>query len=232
MLEILPASTRGLTQIGWLNSAHSFSFGSYRDPRRMGFRGLRVINDDRVAPGGGFAPHGHRDMEILSYVVEGVLAHKDSLGNGSQIVPGDVQVMSAGTGITHSEFNGSRAQPVRFLQIWIPPAKAGLTPRYDQRNFPASQRQGRLVRVAGPKGEDDAVEIHQDVHLYAGLLAPGEGVDFTLAPGRHAWIQIVRGSVTVEGQTLSEGDGLAASDVRSLRIEGVSDAEILAFDLN
>lgn len=231
MLQTVAAASRGRTRISWLDSAHTFSFGNYRDPRRMGFRALRVLNDDRVAAGGGFAPHSHRDMEIVSYVVQGALEHKDSLGNGGRIVPGDVQRMSAGTGITHSEFNGSKTEPVRFLQIWIPPYRAGLSPGYEQRHFPEADRRGRLRLVASPDGQEDSLTLQQDVRLYAGLLDGEERASFSLAPGRHAWVQVIRGRLVVNGQPLSEGDGLALSEEASVDLGSAEDAEVLVFDL-
>ena len=231
MLQTVPAASRGRTRISWLDSAHTFSFGHYHDPRRMGFRVLRVVNDDVVAPGGGFATHGHRDMEILSYVVDGALEHKDSLGTGSRIVPGDLQRMSAGTGIQPSEFNGSRTAPVRFLQIWIPPSRRGLTPSYDQRHFPEAERRGRLRLVASPDGAEGSLTIHQDARVYAALLDGEERAELALAPGRHAWVQVVRGSLVANGLALGEGDGLALSEEAVLSLTGARGAELLVFDL-
>jgi len=231
MQQTLLAGTRGRTRISWLDSAHSFSFGNYHDPARMGFRVLRVVNDDRVAPAGGFAPHSHRDMEIISYVVDGSLEHKDSLGNGSRIVPGDVQRMSAGTGITHSEFNGSKTEPVRFLQIWIPPSRRGLQPSYAQKNYPVAERTGRLRLVISPDGADGSLQIHQDARLYAGLLDGEQVAALELAPGRHAWVQVVRGKITANGAALSEGDGLALVDEPRVQLSGGQNAEVLVFDM-
>ena len=231
MQQTLLAGTRGRTRISWLDSAHSFSFGNYHDPARMGFRVLRVVNDDRVAPAGGFAPHSHRDMEIISYVVDGSLEHKDSLGNGSRIVPGDVQRMSAGTGITHSEFNGSKTEPVRFLQIWIPPSQRGLQPSYAQKNYPVAERTGRLRLVISPDGADGSLQIHQDARLYAGLLDGEQVAALELAPGRHAWVQVVRGKITANGAALSEGDGLALVDEPRVQLSGGQNAEVLVFDM-
>ena len=231
MMQLLPASARGLTQISWLKSAHSFSFGSYHNPAAMGFRVLRVVNDDRVAPRGGFQPHSHRDMEIISYVVEGALAHKDSLGTGSRIVPGDVQRMSAGTGITHSEFNGSDTEPVRFLQIWIPPHTRSLPPSYAQAHFPAAERQGRLRLVVSPDGAEGSITIQQDARLYAGLLDGEESARLEIPPGRHAWVQVVRGQLSVGGQALREGDGLAGRAEAELLLTAGKNAEVLVFDL-
>ncbi len=231
MLQTVPAITRGRTRISWLDSAHTFSFGGYHDATRMGFRVLRVLNDDRVAAGGGFGTHGHRDMEILSYVVSGALEHKDSIGTSGRIVPGDVQRMSAGSGIQHSEQNGSRSEPVRFLQIWIPPSTRGLPPSYEQRHFPEAERRGALRLVASPDGANGSVLIHQDVRLYAGLLSGDEEASLALAPGRHAWVQVVRGRVSANGQSLGEGDGLALSEEPALTLTGGQDAEVLVFDL-
>lgn len=231
MLQAIKANTRGRTRISWLDSAHTFSFGEYYDPLRMGFRTLRVVNDDRVAPGGGFATHGHRDMEIISYVVSGALEHKDSLGTGSRIVPGDVQRMSAGSGIRHSEFNGSRTEPVRFLQIWIPPSQRGLAPSYEQKHFPEAERRGRLRLVASPDGAEGSITIHQDARLYAALLDGEERASLALAPGRHAFVQVVRGAVVANGVALAEGDGLAISEEAELSLQGAREVELLVFDL-
>jgi redox-sensitive bicupin YhaK (pirin superfamily) len=231
MIDIIKAASRGRTHIDWLDSRHSFSFGEYRDHARMGFRKLRVINDDRVAPGGGFPTHGHRDMEILTYVLDGALEHKDSLGTGSVIRPGDVQIMSAGTGIRHSEFNHSRAEAVRFLQIWMIPAREGLAPRYDQRAFAAAEREGRLRLVGARDGREGAVVIHQDIDLHVADLAPGASVEHALAPGRHAFVQVARGALDLDGHALVEGDGAAISDSRVIRLTSVEQAEVLLFDL-
>lgn len=231
MLQAIKANTRGRTRISWLDSAHTFSFGEYYDPLRMGFRTLRVVNDDRVAPGGGFATHGHRDMEIISYVVSGALEHKDSLGTGSRIVPGDVQRMSAGSGIRHSEFNGSKTEPVRFLQIWIPPSQRGLAPSYEQKHFAEAERRGRLRLVASPDGAEGSITIHQDARLYAALLDGEERASLALPPGRHAFVQVVRGAVVANGVALAEGDGLAISEEAELSLQGAREAELLVFDL-
>ncbi len=231
MLQLHPASTRGRTRISWLDSAHSFSFGEFYKPDQMGFRVLRVVNDDRVAAGGGFGTHGHKDMEIISYVVSGALEHKDSIGTGSVIVPGDVQRMSAGSGIRHSEFNSSREAPVRFLQIWIPPATRGIEPSYEQRHFDEASRRGTLRLVASPDGAEGSVLIHQDARLYAGLLDGAETASLTLDKGRYAWVQVVRGVVNVNGQRMVEGDGLAVAEVEVLSLSGGEDAELLVFDL-
>jgi redox-sensitive bicupin YhaK (pirin superfamily) len=231
MLTIRKAEDRGHFDFGWLDTRHTFSFGEYHDPRHMGFRALRVINEDVVRGGAGFGTHPHRDMEIVTYVLAGELAHKDSMGNGSVIRPDDVQRMSAGTGVTHSEHNGSSSVPVHLLQIWILPAATGTPPSYEQRAFPASEKRGRFRLVGAPDGRDDAVTIHQDVALYATLLAPGEAVQHALAPGRHAWVQVVRGRVAVNGHELAAGDGAALSDEPALTLKAVDASELLLFDL-
>jgi redox-sensitive bicupin YhaK (pirin superfamily) len=231
MIAVRPAGERGIANLGWLDSRHTFSFGHYYDPKHMGFGPLRVINEDRVRPGGGFDTHGHRDMEIISYVLEGALEHKDSIGTGSVIRPGDVQRMTAGSGIRHSEFNPSASDPVHFLQIWLMPDEEGLTPSYEQKTFADGEKRGRLRLVASRDGRDGSVRIHQDVSLYNGLLAPGNHVEHTLAPGRHAWLQIVKGTVEVAGNVLHAGDGLAASDQAELAITAKDPAEVLLFDL-
>lgn len=232
MMTLRPARERGHFDHGWLDTSHSFSFASYYDPEHMGFRSLRVINDDRVAAGAGFGSHPHRDMEIITYVVEGALAHNDSLGNGSAIFPGDVQRMSAGTGVVHSEYNNSKTEPVHFLQIWIVPEQKGIVPGYEQRTFLDDEKRGQLRLVASPDGRDESLTIHQDVSLHAAVLAPGDRVEHAIAAGRHAWLQVVRGDVTVNGTAMGTGDGLAVSDEERLVIEGVSEAELLLFDLN
>ncbi len=231
MLTKLPSERRGHTDIGWLDSHHTFSFGEFHDPRQMGFRALRVINEDRVEPGRGFGAHQHRDMEILSYVLEGELAHRDSMGTGSVIRPGDVQRMSAGTGVTHSEQNPSPANPVHFFQIWLLPAQRGIPPGYEQKTFPDSEKQGRLRLVAASDGRDGAITIHADADLYAGLLAAGQSARLDLRPGRHAWVQVARGDVTVNGEALAPGDGAAISDEGAVDITASSLAEVLVFDL-
>jgi redox-sensitive bicupin YhaK (pirin superfamily) len=197
----------------------------------MGFRSLRVLNDDRVVPAAGFPTHPHRDMEIVSYVVDGALAHEDSLGTGSVIRPGDVQRMSAGTGVTHSEFNPSETEGARFLQIWIHPDRTGIAPSYEQKHFPEAERRGRLRLVGSPDGREGSVTIHQDVAMYAALLADGEGAGLRLGPGRHAWVQVVRGEVRLGDHDLGEGDGAALSEERALELTGLDDAEVLVFDL-
>jgi hypothetical protein len=225
------ASERGLADHGWLKSFHTFSFADYHDPRHMGFRALRVINEDRVQPGRGFGAHSHRDMEIISYVLEGELEHRDSIGTGSVIRPGEVQRMSAGRGVTHSERNASKSELVHFLQIWIVPDEAGHPPSYEQKAFPAAERQGRLRLVASPDGADGSVTLHQDARLYAALLAAGESVTHGLAPGRHAWVHVARGAVALGGERLEAGDAAAIDDAGAIEIAGTSGAEVLLFDL-
>ncbi len=232
MISIRPAEERGLAEFGWLTSRHTFSFGYYYDPRHMGFRALRVINEDRVAPGAGFDPHGHRDMEIITYVLDGALEHKDSLGNGSVIRPGEVQRMSAGTGVTHSEYNHSKTAPVHFLQIWIGPERSGLAPGYEQRSFPMADRRGALTLVGSRDGRDGSITVHQNVDLYASVLAAGETVSHGLESGRHAWLHVARGTVKLNGHSMIEGDGAAVSDEERLDIAAASAAEILLFDLS
>lgn len=231
MLIVRHAKQRGHANHGWLDSHHTFSFASYYDPAYMGFRSLRVINEDRVSPGQGFGTHPHRDMEIVSYVVEGGLQHRDSLGTGSVIRPGDVQRMSAGTGVAHSEFNASKTEPVHFLQIWLQPSQLGLPPSYEQKTFTDEERAGRLRLVASPQPREGSLTIHSDVHLYAGRFGTGESAEHTLADGRHAWVQVVRGRVRVNGTEVSVGDGVALSAEPSVKIEGLQSAEILLFDL-
>ena len=231
MIVVRDRGRRGRTQLGWLDSRHSFSFGGYSDPNHMGFRSLRVINDDRVIPGAGFGTHGHRDMEIVTYVLEGALAHKDSLGTGSTIRPGDVQRMSAGTGIMHSEYNASAADPVHFLQIWIVPDTGGLAPSYEQRRFPPEERRNRFRLVADRHGSDGALTIHQDVKLYAATLEAGATLSQPLPAGRHAWLQVAGGVVALDGDELRAGDGAAISAEPSIGLETATGAELLLFDL-
>jgi len=231
MLTVRPSDERGHAQHGWLDSRHTFSFSEYYDPKHMGFRALRVINEDRVEPGKGFGKHHHDDMEIVTYVLDGVLAHQDSLGNGASISPGEVQRMSAGTGIDHSEFNHSKSERVHFLQIWILPEKDGLAPGYEQRAFPLDAKGDALLLVASRDGRDGSVTVHQDVEIYAGRLAKGARVEHALRKGRHAWIQVARGKVAVNGVALDTGDGLAASDEPKLEITATEAAEVLLFDL-
>ncbi|MDD2273026.1 MAG: pirin family protein [Desulfuromonadaceae bacterium] len=230
MLRIRKSFERGHADHGWLNSYHTFSFANYYDPRQMGFRALRVINEDRVQKGSGFPTHPHQNMEIISYVLEGALEHKDSMGNGTVIRPGEVQRMSAGTGITHSEFNHSKDELVHFLQIWIEPEKDGLVPGYEQKFFADEEKKGGLRLVASRDGREGSVTIHQDVNLYAALLG-GDEIAYTIPPGRHVWLQVARGKVLVNGQKLAEGDGAAISDEDQVVMTGEEDAEILLFDL-
>jgi redox-sensitive bicupin YhaK (pirin superfamily) len=231
MITLRKAQDRGHAQHGWLDSWHSFSFGDYYDPKHMGFRALRVINEDRVDPGQGFPTHSHRDMEILTYVLDGALEHRDSMGNGSVMKPGDVQRMSAGSGVGHSEFNASKTEPVHFLQIWILPERRNLEPSYEQKNFPKPELQGKLRVVASRDGAGGAVLVHQDVTLLAGVFAAGEQARYALASGRHAWLHVARGKVRVNGHELEAGDALQASDEAALEVSGVNDAEVLLFDL-
>lgn len=230
-LYLRSANARGHANHGWLDSFHSFSFANYYDPNFMGFGPLRVINEDRVEAGMGFGTHGHRDMEIISYVVSGELEHKDSLGSGSVIRPGDVQVMSAGAGIRHSEFNPSAVAPVHFLQIWIMPERNGVTPRYDQKTFAAEEKSNRLRLVASRDGRDGSLKIHQDADVYASVIDAERSVDIALRPGRKAWIQVVRGALDVNGVAMRAGDGLAAADETTLAIAAREKAEIILFDL-
>lgn len=231
MLAMRRANERGHADHGWLNSYHTFSFGNYFDPRHVGVSNLRVINDDTVAPGGGFDTHGHSDMEIISYVLDGALEHKDSMGNGSVIRPGDVQRMSAGTGVTHSEFNSSAEDPVHFLQIWLQPNELGVEPGYEQRFFPPEQRRGRLVLLVSPDGRDGSIGSHQAGFLYGTLLDAGDRVSHELEPGRRAYVHVARGSVRVNGELLEGGDGAALEGLGEVRLEGVGPAEALLFDL-
>ena len=226
------ATDRGHAQHGWLDSHHTFSFANYHDPRHMGFRALRVINDDRVAAGQGFGEHPHRDMEIISYVLEGQLAHKDSMGTGSVIVPGDVQRMSAGTGVTHSEYNGSSTEPAHFLQIWLQPNTRAIAPGYEQKTFTTADKLGKLRLVASPDGADGSVTVHSDASLYAGLFDPGQEAKLELADGRHAWVHVASGEATINGRAMREGDGAAFSDESQIVVAGAGKrAEVLVFDL-
>ena len=232
MIKVRHAKERGTANFGWLDSRHTFSFGDYYDPKQMGFGPLRVINEDRVSPGQGFGTHGHRDMEIISYVLEGALEHKDSIGTGSVIRPGDVQVMSAGTGIRHSEFNHSKSEPVHFLQIWVVPDREGIAPRYEQKTFPDADKRGRLRLVGSSDGRDGSVVIHQDVELFAAILNASEQATLPLSTGRKAWLQVVRGAVVMNGQDLDAGDGAAVEGEPRLTVTAKTDgAEILVFDL-
>ena len=231
MIEVRKSEDRGDANHGWLKSKHSFSFADYHDPRHMGFGPLRVINDDTVAAGGGFGTHGHRDMEIITYVLDGALAHKDSMGNGSVIRPGNVQRMSAGTGVRHSEFNASDKEAVHFLQIWIEPSVEGVPPGYEEKNFPAAERGGRLRLVASPDGRGGSVSIHQDACVYAALLDGPQAVTHRLAPGRRAYVHVARGSLTVNGAALGTGDGVRITDEASIALADARQAEVLLFDL-
>jgi redox-sensitive bicupin YhaK (pirin superfamily) len=231
MITFRKASERGRTSLDWLDSRHTFAFGDYYDPRFLGYRSLRVLNDDRVAPAAGFGMHPHRDMEILTWVLSGALEHRDSLGTGSIIRPGDLQRMTAGTGIRHSEINPSDKEAVHFLQVWLVPEKTGLAPDYEQRNYPRADRRGKLVHVAGPSAGNGAVGIRQNANVYATLLEKGESVTHELAPGRHAWIQVATGTVSLNGQELSAGDGAAVSDTKKLTLSADRPAEVLLFDL-
>ena len=231
MINIRKSSERGGGDHGWLNTRHSFSFDRYYDPQFMGFRSLRVINEDLVAPGEGFPTHPHRDMEIITYVLEGALEHKDSLGTGSVILPGDGQRMSAGTGIRHSEFNHSKREPVHLLQIWILPDKQGREPGYEQKSFSTEEKQGKLRLIASPDGKNGSVTIHQDAKLFVSLLKPGEEVKHELGKGRHVWLQVAKGAVELNGQKLEQGDGAAVSNEPGLTIKGADHAEVLLFDL-
>jgi len=231
MMTIRRANDRGHAEHGWLDSYHTFSFADYHDPKHMGFRALRVINEDRVAAGQGFGTHGHRDMEIISYVLEGGLAHSDSMGTGSTLKPGDVQRMSAGTGVRHSEFNASKTDPVHFLQIWILPDKAGYQPGYEEKHFSAADKRGVLKLVASNDGRDGSVSIHQNANIYAGLFEAGEKADFALGTGRYAWVHVVKGSVVVNGERLSAGDAAAIDQGGNVTIAGEDAGEVLLFDL-
>ena len=228
-MQIRKADERGGANHGWLNTKHTFSFADYYDPQHMGYRSLRVINEDKVAPDRGFGKHPHADMEILTYVLEGELGHQDSMGNGSVIRPGDVQRMSAGTGVTHSEMNPNKKDAVHFYQIWILPKQKGLKPSYEQKAFP--DRAGRLRVVASPDGRDGSITVHQDMTLEAALLKAGDKVEHPLAANRYAWVQVAKGSVTIDGKTLAAGDGAALKGEGTFAITAASDAEVLVFDL-
>lgn len=231
MLEIRKSQDRGHANHGWLKSQHSFSFGDYHDPQHVGFGPLVVINEDRVAPGQGFGTHGHRDMEIISYVLEGALEHKDSLGTGSVLHYGDVQRMSAGAGVRHSEFNGSRSEPVHFLQIWIQPNVKGIPPSYEEKHFAPEAKLGQLRLIASSDGRDGSVLIHQEAAIYAAILDGAEHAELALAPGRIGYVHLVRGQLTVNGQALNGGDALKISAEAAIRLELASQAEVLVFDL-
>ncbi len=232
MINIRRSQERGGANHGWLDTKHTFSFDTYHDPRFMGFRSLRVINEDIVQPGEGFPTHPHRDMEIITYVLDGALQHRDSLGTGSIIYPGDGQRMSAGTGIRHSEFNASQTDPVHLLQIWILPDRRGHQPGYEQKEFPNEEKRGRLRLIASPDGADGSVTIHQDAKLFVSLLDDGQKVEHQLGAGRYAWLQVARGAVELNGKRLEQGDGAAVAEEQKLTIIGKQDgAEILLFDL-
>jgi redox-sensitive bicupin YhaK (pirin superfamily) len=231
VIRIRRSDERGLARHGWLESRFTFSFAEYRDPNQMGFRALRVINEDRVQPGQGFGTHAHRDMEIVTYVLEGALEHADSLGTRSQIRPGEVQRMSAGTGVTHSEYNASKQEGVHFLQIWILPERARLEPSYQQRAFAREGRRGQLQRVASRDGSEGSVVIHQDAAIFLADLEGGARVVHPIRPGRHAWVQVVRGAISVGGERLATGDGAAVSDEARLELAGADAGELLLFDL-
>jgi quercetin 2,3-dioxygenase len=230
-MQIRRSQDRGFADHGWLKSYHSFSFADYYDPQHVQFGPLRVINEDRVQAGGGFGTHGHKDMEIISYVLSGELAHKDSLGNGSTIKPGDVQRMSAGTGVRHSEFNPSSSDTVHFLQIWIQPKQANLQPGYEEKHFEAGAKRGRLQLIASPDRDADSLLLHQDARIYAGLFDGEERAELAVAPGRGVYLHVARGSLNVNGAELHAGDAISGSDAASLRLESGADAEVLVFDL-
>ncbi len=231
MITLRPGNQRGHANHGWLDSYHTFSFANYYDPKNMGFRDLRVINEDWIAPSAGFGAHSHRDMEIITYVLEGALEHKDSLGTGAVIKPGDAQRMSAGTGITHSEFNNSATNPVHLLQIWILPDTTGITPSYEQRNFPLDEKLGKLRLIAAKDGRNGAVKIHQDVDLYTSVLRKGDRIVHNLKSNRYAWLQVASGEIKVGDFALIAGDAISASNTAALNISTETDAEILLFDL-
>ena len=230
-MQIRKAADRGVAEHGWLSSRHTFSFADYRDPSQIGFSDLRVINEDRVTPGQGFGTHPHRDMEIFSYVLEGALAHSDSMGTGSKILPGDVQLMSAGSGVTHSEFNGSRDEPVHFLQIWIVPDQAGGKPVYQQQHFDEADKRGRLRLIISPDGRDGSLRIQQDTNVYAGLFDGDESATLTLDKNRHAYVHVARGSVELNGAKLEAGDGVRLRNPQTLKLAAGKNAEVLVFDL-
>jgi quercetin 2,3-dioxygenase len=232
MITIRSAQDRGIADFGWLQSQHTFSFGQYQDPNQMGFATLRVINEDRVAPGKGFNTHGHQDMEIVTYVLEGALEHKDSLGNGSVILPGDVQRMSAGTGIQHSEFNGSQSDWVHLLQIWILPGKNGIAPSYEQKNFTQAEKLGQLKLLGSSDGREGSIAIHQDVNLYGSVLRADEALNYDFAPGRVAWLQVAKGSVKLNDRSLNAGDGAAIAQETAIALQGLApNTEVLLFDM-
>lgn len=233
MIQVRRSSERGHADHGWLNTFHTFSFADYYDPTFMGFRALRVINEDWVKPGMGFGTHGHRDMEIITYVLEGELAHKDSMGNGSSIKPGEVQRMSAGTGVRHSEFNHSKKDWVHLLQIWLLPESDGIKPSYEQKTFPDAEKQGKLRLIASPEARDGSVKIHQDANVYASLLSKDDKVEHKFEPGRYGWLQVIRGEIKLNGESLKAGDGAAIEKEQAIQIAAANgdQSEILLFDL-
>lgn len=230
-ITIRPADERGHANHGWLDTWHSFSFAHYHDPEHMGFRSLRVINDDRVEAGAGFGTHGHSDMEILSYVLEGALQHQDSTGGGGVIRPGEIQFMRAGTGVTHSEYNASKTEPVHFLQIWVIPERRGLAPRYDQKPFDVQAAGNGFVLLASHDGRDGSIQVQQDLSLWVTRLGAGQRREAALGPGRHAWVHVARGSAALSGHALEAGDGASLSSEAKVELEGRGDAELLVFDL-
>ena len=231
MIRVRKAAERGHFDHGWLDTYHTFSFADYYDPAHMGFRSLRVINDDRVAPGQGFGMHGHRDMEIVTYVLDGALEHRDSMGNGAVLRPGELQHMTAGTGVRHSEFNPSDREAVHLYQIWLLPERRGLEPSYEQKAFPEEERRATLRLVASPTGEHGSLTIRQDARLYLATMDEGYEVSHDVRPGRHAWVQVLRGNVSLNGQAISAGDGAAVSEASALAIRAESPSEVLLFDL-
>jgi redox-sensitive bicupin YhaK (pirin superfamily) len=233
MIRTRRANERGITKLTWLDSRHTFSFGDYHDPKQMGFYSLRVINEDTLAPGKGFSTHAHQNMEILSWVIDGSLAHRDSTGVSSVILPGELQRMSAGTGVSHSEFNDSQDEPVHFLQIWLLPAENGITPSYEQKNFPTTERQGRFRLMASPDGRYGSVRVHQDALVYDALLGNGQNVSHELSANRHAWVHVVKGEIGLNGAILQAGDAAAVSDEASVKLSGIGvGGEVMLFDLH
>lgn len=232
MLSLRPAAQRGHVNFGWLDSHHSFSFGEYYDPRHMGFRSLRVINEDRVTAGAGFPTHPHRDMEIITLILDGAIAHKDSMGNGATIRPDEVQVMSAGTGITHSEYNPDAANGAHFLQIWVIPDRQGITPRYDQKAYPRAERLNQLKLVLTPAPQDDEIVLNQDARIYLGALEAGRSVTHAVEAGRHVWVQVARGTGRVNGQAVTAGDGVALSDIDAVTLTADDSLDVVLFDLD
>lgn len=231
MITIRKSQDRGKSELDWLDSRHTFSFADYYDPRQMGFESLRVINDDRIAAGGGFPPHPHRDMEIVTYVIEGALAHRDSMGNGSTIRRGDVQRMSAGAGVTHSEFNASQAEPVHLLQIWLLPDRRGYSPSYEQKHFADEDKRGRMRVVASPDGRDGSVSIHQDAVMYAGIIEPGRPIHVAIGKGRNAWLHVVDGAISLNGSPLESGDGARIEGEREIVLDAAKPSEAILFDM-